>query len=425
MLGWILIGFLTAASGVARGAESADEKPRVSIAYVDDERSGPFEHDAIVFTLLRTGDVLDALDVTVAVYDGGDMVVDAGEGRQTVMFEAGAATLSFAPAIQDDTNDEPHSTVAVALVSGTGYWIGDTRSASVQVRDDDGALIELTVDPLDVAVNEGETAMFNLVAKTVDYGTFESLEDFVRIFGKDGFSTTWSTEAVGEAAAPLDYMVLSEVVTLEYGDFEEEDGRFVLREALPGIPVFTDDEVEGFERFIVNLEQTPGWDSRIRFGTRRDIAGFPHTLARPHLFSGVVMVRGVTDALRLVDGEVAHEGRLEIFHDGEWGTICDDYWTDVDSGVACRQLGYPGAESKTGRFLRAHFGQGSGPIWLDNLSCEGSELRLIDCPRVGEGVEIGGHNCRHSEDVGIRCLEADPAASSQSLNDGAPTVTHA
>ena len=42
---------------------------------------------------------------------------------------------------------------------------------------------------------------------------------------------------------------------------------------------------------------------------------------------------------------------------------------------------------------------GSGPIWLDNISCRGTESRLIDCP----ASPIGQHNCGHSEDAGVRC----------------------
>ena len=48
---------------------------------------------------------------------------------------------------------------------------------------------------------------------------------------------------------------------------------------------------------------------------------------------------------------------------------------------------------------RATFGQGSGQIWLDNVLCTGSEIRLIDCPANA----IGSHNCAHSEDAGVRC----------------------
>ena len=49
--------------------------------------------------------------------------------------------------------------------------------------------------------------------------------------------------------------------------------------------------------------------------------------------------------------------------------------------------------------FRATFGQGSGQIWLDNVECTGSEVRLIDCP----ANPIGTHNCAHSEDAGVRC----------------------
>ena len=211
---------------------------------------------------------------------------------------------------------------------------------------------------------------------------------------------TWRTspglrEAWAEATSPEDYPALSEQVAWQYSDFEAECGRFVLRMTLPGIPITPDEMDEPYERFLVELERTPGMDGRIGFGTRQDVDGFDHTLAGSGFFDGVVTVRGQDGHLRLVDGSVAHEGRLEIFLNEQWGTICDDYWTDEESGVACRQIGYPGAESNTRRFLKAHFGQGTGPIWLDNLLCRGNELLLTDCPRIDEGAEVGGHNCRH------------------------------
>ncbi|KAJ8030427.1 Neurotrypsin [Holothuria leucospilota] len=100
--------------------------------------------------------------------------------------------------------------------------------------------------------------------------------------------------------------------------------------------------------------------------------------------------------VRLVGGIRGNEGRVEIFHDGVWGTVCDDLWDDRDASVVCRQLGF----GDSGDALRyAHFGSGVGPIWLDNVGCTGSENRLEECRSPGWGI----HNCGHSEDAGVRC----------------------
>ena len=74
-----------------------------------------------------------------------------------------------------------------------------------------------------------------------------------------------------------------------------------------------------------------------------------------------------TGALRLVGGASALEGRVEVYRNGEWGTVCDDRWDDTDAVVACRQLGHHSGTA----FGNARFGRGSGAIWLDNVHVHG------------------------------------------------------
>ena len=100
--------------------------------------------------------------------------------------------------------------------------------------------------------------------------------------------------------------------------------------------------------------------------------------------------------LRLANGYARSAGRVEIWYSDQWNTVCDDGWSVTDARVACRQLGYEGAALA---HQRAHFGQGSGGILLDNLSCTGTEGSLFQCQHNG----IYSHNCGHGEDAGVTC----------------------
>ncbi|NXN76402.1 MARCO protein, partial [Himantopus himantopus] len=97
-------------------------------------------------------------------------------------------------------------------------------------------------------------------------------------------------------------------------------------------------------------------------------------------------------SIRIAEG--GRRGRVEIFHQGSWGTICDDGWSTQDATVVCRMLGYSRALSA---FTAT---AGTGQIWLDDVNCSGSEHSIFDCPKPNWGV----HNCSHNEDAGVECI---------------------
>ena len=92
----------------------------------------------------------------------------------------------------------------------------------------------------------------------------------------------------------------------------------------------------------------------------------------------------------------SHYGRVEVYYNGEWGTVCDHGWDNADATVVCKQLGFglSGHARKS-----ASYGKGEGHIWLSNVLCIGIESNLADCGHFDPTFQ----NCTHSNDAGVYC----------------------
>lgn len=138
--------------------------------------------------------------------------------------------------------------------------------------------------------------------------------------------------------------------------------------------------------------------------------------------------------IRLVGGSSDLEGRVEVCVSGVWGTVCDDSWDGPDAQVACKQLNLPYTGLQVSRLacpsrLRcnsciflyhsgataygsAYFGQGTGSIVMDDLSCNGDESSLLNCSFNPN------HNCVHFEDAGVVCGNASCSENDVRLVNG-------
>ncbi|XP_078379154.1 scavenger receptor cysteine-rich domain-containing protein DMBT1-like isoform X1 [Oculina patagonica] len=136
--------------------------------------------------------------------------------------------------------------------------------------------------------------------------------------------------------------------------------------------------------------------------------------------TGGVLVLNVAahdQQVRLVNGGTPFEGRVEVFYQGVWGTICYPFWDLDEANVVCRQLGY---EKALAAPRDAAFGEGTGKIWLDSPRCSGSENSISNCSHSG----WGNVHCGHDEDVSVICAVPVKLIGGPSPKEGLVQVYH-
>ena len=123
--------------------------------------------------------------------------------------------------------------------------------------------------------------------------------------------------------------------------------------------------------------------------------------------------------VRLVGGTNDTNGRVEVCINNAWGTVCNRRFGYNDARVICSQLGFSNtgmeqifshqpkistvlstfAEARPYSSTASIFGSTSGPIFLENLRCDGTEVGILDCPQSIHSF----HQCGHDRDAGVQC----------------------
>ena len=106
--------------------------------------------------------------------------------------------------------------------------------------------------------------------------------------------------------------------------------------------------------------------------------------------------------VRLVNGPTKYEGRVELYHNGEWATVCDNGWDLNNAQVVCSELGLGQAINIKGN---GFYGKGSGQILSGSLRCYGHVYRhyykLATEPCLLTSYRTD--RCEHKEDAGVKC----------------------
>ncbi|XP_062373446.1 deleted in malignant brain tumors 1 protein-like [Sardina pilchardus] len=185
--------------------------------------------------------------------------------------------------------------------------------------------------------------------------------------------------------------------------FDQQDAEVVCRQLGCGAPV----EVLGAAAFGEGEGQV--WSEEIQCGgNETQIQLCPtsstpsHNCSHKHdvglVCTGTKRFYPVIYPVRLVDGGSRCSGRVEVYHAGEWGSVCGVSWDMVDTAVVCKELGCGVAVDFSSD---AHFGEGAGRVLMAEVGCVGWETRLKSCSRK----RLGEHTCQPKDNVGVTCSE--------------------
>ena len=345
------------------------------------------EGQAADFTLTRDGpptSLSASTTVPVLVSEDGDTL--SAQPPASVTFAAGVTTAPLSLLTHDDAVAEADSTVTVTIVEGEGHSAGAGRgAASLTVADNDGGVIE--PEPPEPPAPEPPERPAPEPPESPEEGELwlaDGTESEERVEGR---LEIWRNGQWGTVCDDMFDRTDIAVACFQLGRTPGEIlGNSRSRPAGTG-PIWLDDLVcQGDE-------------------DRLDQCGRATEHDCTHAEDVWVSCGGPTDhkegELRLADGRESEEwvmGRLEIWRNGQWGTVCDDEFDSREVEVACLQLGHL-PDASLGRSLGVGRPPGTGPIWLDDLQCTGEETRLDQCPHTSP------HDCSHDEDVWVLCGE--------------------
>ena len=241
----------------ATGTIVDDDLPAITVSAVSSEIT---EGETAVFELTRSGDMSQALSVTIRVAETERMLSGSEKGTREVEFAAMSATVEISIPTRDDITIEPPSVVSVTILSGNGYRVGTPNSASISVIDND-LRMHYSWTESELTVAEGDGFVTVTVTATTDRNARPSYIQRVALA-----SLSHLSESTAQSGA--DFRPVSEELGFRSTDFTEistEEGTRYTATRSFDVEIYDDGHVEETEKFPVHLQPTPG--SAPTFGT--------------------------------------------------------------------------------------------------------------------------------------------------------------